>query len=148
MQEYKKEYLEEIRNSRDSKDYRHYFVKRKHGKGQEDVLKGGRLSCAFFVSSVLFKFGWIDKTHCTTKRTVETMLNYGWKEIDISDIKKGDVILWEKRNQGHDGGRFHIGFYVGNKKAISNSWYKLSPWKHSYNYNNRRQILKIFTLIE
>ncbi|MDD3284244.1 MAG: peptidoglycan amidohydrolase family protein [Patescibacteria group bacterium] len=138
-----KDYIDDIKNSIESKKYRNYFITRDNDK--IDVLKDGRLSCAFFLSSVLFKFRMIKNIHATVRNTIKDMDDFGWKKIDLEDIRRGDVIVWEKKRQDDEKSRFHIGFYIGNKKAISNSWYKKSPWKHSYNYNGKRKILDVFT---
>lgn len=132
-------YIETIKNSICSDKYRNLYV------NEVDVLKNGRLSCAFFVSSILFKFKMIKKIHATVRNTIKGMKDMGWKKTSQEDIKIGDVIVWEKKKQHGGEGHFHIGFYIGDKKAISNSWYRKSPWKHSYSYNGKRKILEIFT---
>ena len=140
---YSSKYIKAIQDSVNSKDYKNFFICRTNEK--VDVLKNGQLSCAFFVSSILKRFNLIDHAYCTVQTTIKK-LKAQWREIDLKDIQVGDIILWDKKKQGDTGSHFHLGFYVGNGKAISNSWYKKSPRKHAYNYNGRRKILKIFSL--
>lgn len=82
-----------------------------------DVLKNGDLSCAFYVSSMLLIFGLIDRAHFTVKGTEFAMKNSGW--FETKKLKPGCVIFWEPISQ--DGNQYmHIGFYIGERQAISN----------------------------
>lgn len=135
---YKEDFLKYVKDKIDSTDYQYYY------KNGIDLLDGGKLSCAKFVSSILFNFNMINKVHATVNGTIEDLLSFGWTTINISDIKPGDVLVWEKNKQGHE----HIGFYIGDNMAISNSTKKKVPAEHHFTYNDRRQILKAFTLIK
>jgi len=126
----KKNYLKLIENSVGSKMFRDCFDKNKN------LTESGRLSCAFFVSSVLYLCGLIPKVHLSVKGVLKDMKKAGW--FEIKHLKKGSVILWEKR-EGH----YHLGFYIGNKKAISNSSKKKTPIVHHFIYQGRK-IEKIF----
>lgn len=134
-----KAYLKLINKSVGEKKFRKLFI------NNVDVLENGNLSCAFFVSSILKKFNLIDLPHCTVKTTIKKMKYFGWYKVKLEKVKEGDVIVWDKKRQGKTGEHLHIGFYVGNKEAISNSWYKKIPWKHSWNYNGKRKILFVLT---
>ncbi len=112
-----------------------------------DALKDGALSCAVFVSVVLYlhnslleflkKPHWIQFIHANVGPTTKDMLNNGWQEI--KELRSGAVLVWEKQN-GHN----HIGFYVGEKQAISNSSRGSGfPWKHHFTYNDTRKIEQI-----
>lgn len=135
-------YICSIKDSTSTHIYRSLYI------NGVDILKGGCLSCAFFVSSILVKFKMIEKTHATVRNTVRGMKDFGWKKVKLENIRKGDVIVWEKKKQDDEKSHFHIGFYIGDKKAISNSWYRKSPWKHSYNYNRKRKIISVFTFFD
>ncbi|MER3407162.1 MAG: hypothetical protein C4278_01940 [Patescibacteria group bacterium] len=124
-----------IKNSVNCKFFQSiYFIDEK-GKSK-DILKKGELSCAFYVGVILRILKLVDSVHTTVEGTIKDMLENGWQETD--KLVKGAVIVWEKRN-----GHYHIGFYLGNKKAVSNSSQKRKPIIHSLNYQNRK-IEKIY----
>jgi hypothetical protein len=79
------------------------------------------------------------------KKTVEDMQKNGWKKISVNKIHSGDVIVWEEKV--FDGGEkhFHIGFYIGDKKAISNSHRKRFPTRHYFDYHGKRKIIAVYT---
>ncbi len=106
---------------------------------KQNVLKGGRISCATFVSSILILFGLIKERHATVAGTIKDMGTSGWKIITKPKI--GCVLHWEKNGNGHE----HVGFYIGNNKAISTSTEKLVPAKHHWKYGrDRRKIIGIY----
>jgi hypothetical protein len=130
-------YLAFIKNSVGSKAYQSFFVK-KNGRAH-DVLGKGDLSCAFFVSAILYMFGLINKPSFTVAKTAEKFLAKGAKRVPLSRIKPGDVLIWIPRVE-KTGRHNHIGFYVGNKEAVSNSDKKRSIVKHNYEFNGKRKI--------
>ena len=131
----KESYLSMIKNSQGTKIFRDFFGK--FGGKKENLTKNGRLSCAFFVSSILHHFNLIKKPHLTVNGTIQDMKKSGWIEIDTP--QKGSIILWGKRR-----GHYHLGFYLGNKRAISNSRKKRIPTIHHFTFNHKREIEKIF----
>jgi hypothetical protein len=83
---------------------------------KKDIMENGNVSCAFYVSSLLVIFGLIEKIHGTVEGTKEDLEKSGWKKIDQPE--EGCVIIWKSsENIGHK----HIGFYIGNNQAVSNS---------------------------
>lgn len=111
-------------------------------KGEFDALDDGDNSCAFFVSSILVAYNKISGIHGTVSRTIDDLQKSGWQEVDKP--KPGDVLVWEaqKFNGNWNG---HIGFYIGNAKAVSTSWTKKTPIEHDQNFGNtNRKIIKIF----
>jgi hypothetical protein len=134
-------YLSAIKNSVGTKIFRNLFVKI-NGK-KNDVLKNGDLSCAYFVSSVLYLFGLIKEKHATVDGALKDMEKSGWKEIKKPKI--GCVILWDLKNEQR-----HIGFYMGEKSAISHRPEKRTPVKHHWTYgidkngNPKRKILAFY----
>ncbi len=134
-------YIKMIENSTGSNLFRNFYIK-KSGK-KEDVMKDGELSCAFFVSSILLLFGLLDCMHGTVEGTVKDMQKNKWEEIDT--LKKGCVIVWEKKDNNNDGDfHYHIGFFIGNNKAVSNSFTKKTPLCHHHTYDGKRKIERIF----
>jgi len=131
-------YLAFVKNSVGTKAYRNFYAIDERGK-KVDVLKNGEISCAIFVSTVLWRFKLIKKLHFTVRRTVEDILASGHKKT-AAKLQPGDVLVWEE-NDNKDWPHPHIGFYVGNNQAISNSEKKGIVVKHHYTFNGRRKIL-------
>jgi len=132
--------------------FRNFFVE--DNGVEKDVLEDGRLSCAVFVSSILYLFNsgleftskqrWIKFTHANIPSTEKDMQDSGWYEI--KELKPGSIIIWEKKN-ANNSENWHMGFYVGNDVAISNDSGKGNtgiPHRHHYTYNDTRKIEKIY----
>ena len=142
----KESYLKAIKNSVGAKTWCSFFAQ-VDGK-KKDILKNGDLSCAFFVSSILVMFGLMKRIHMTVKSTVKDMEENGWYEI--KNLKPGSVILWEEKEQKKGSRHFHLGFYVGNNRAVSNRWEHKEPIIHHHTYGKKgdkspvRKIEKIF----
>lgn len=131
-------YIKMIKNSVGTRMFRNaYFVK---DNKKIDVLKNGDLSCAVFVSSILKLFGLISVPHATVKGTIKDLEKNGWKKI--KELKIGAVLHWDlnPESKKHE----HLGFYIGNNKAVSNSSQKRMPIVHHCTYNNRRKIIGIY----
>ncbi|MFW5853598.1 MAG: hypothetical protein ACOCU8_03180 [Patescibacteria group bacterium] len=98
-----------------------------------DLTKKGELSCAFFVSSILAIFGLIDRLHLTVEGTIKAMEKAGWQKT--KKLEPGTIIIWDSTpNFKHQ----HIGFYLGNKKAISNIYQMKVPGKHHYTFGSEK----------
>lgn len=136
-------YLAMIKNSPGAKIFKNLYVNMPDGK--TDVLKNGNLSCAIFVSSILYQWGLIANTHAGVKSTIKDMLDFGWHKI--KKPKPGCVIEWEpKLINGNTNG--HLGFYLGKNKAISNRIERGSPILHHWTYGikNGKPVRKIINL--
>lgn len=131
-----KNYIQTIKNSVNTKMFRNVFVLI-DGK-EKDITKNGKLSCAIYISSILKLFDLISKKHTTVNGTIKDMLNSGWKKT--KKLKIGNVLVWEEK-EDHQ----HVGFYIGNNKAISNSDKKRVPIIHHYTYNDTRKVIQILT---
>ena len=150
---FKKNYLTQIENSVKGENYlfRNFYVE-KDGKIR-DVLEDGKNSCAVMVTNILYSFNsmlefmgkkhWIKAIHLTVASTENDLLESGWREI--SDLRPGAVLIWEKKD-GHDGEPHnHIGFFMGGEEAISNDSRGTGfPRKNHYTYNGARKIEKIY----
>ena len=132
-------YLKMIKNSVGTKMFRNLYLEKK------DITKNGRLSCAFFVSNILKIWGLISEGHANVSSTIKDMLKNNWKKISKNKIKPGDVIIWEKVKDINGKLHFHNGFYIGNKKAVSNDSKKGLPIIHSWDYNGKRKIIVVYT---
>lgn len=131
-------YIAVIKNSAGSKMFRNSYAKI-NGK-KTDILKNGMLSCAFFVSSILVLFKLIKEIHVTVNGTIRDLKKSGWKSASGGKKPRiGSVLVWEKIDFGNKNFHKHIGFYIGNNKAIStNSLKKGQPRIHHWTYGIRR----------
>ncbi|MDP2945949.1 MAG: hypothetical protein Q8N61_00645 [bacterium] len=131
-------YIAFIKNSMGSKIFRNFYAE-VNGK-RTDILKNGILSCACFVSSLLYLFKLIKDAHATVEGTIRDLQQSGWKSAkggSASGGKKpkiGSIIVWEKNHNSHK----HIGFYVGNNKAISTSSKNGQPVIHHWTYGVKK----------
>lgn len=121
-------YLAAIRNSIGSQIFRDVFAD-VNGK-RTNVTRHGTLSCASFVSGILTMFGCIQRMHTTVDGMVRDLEHSGWKRIRRP--RAGCVLVWEERI-GHK----HIGFSIGNNKAISNSTARSVPVAHHWTFGTR-----------
>ncbi|MDD3101686.1 MAG: NlpC/P60 family protein [Patescibacteria group bacterium] len=133
-------YFKMIENGVGSNLFRNFYIRQ--GDKKQDAVQGGKLSCAFFVSTILNNFNLIKQPHLTVKSTLEDMQKMGWSKI--KKLKKGAIILWETKDD-----HSHLGFYIGNNKAISNNPIKKQPIIHHYTFGPRgdksyRQITAVF----
>jgi hypothetical protein len=135
----KDSYLQVIKNSKGTKLFRNFYAT-VDGR-QKDILRNGDLSCAYFVSCVLRIFDLIGKVHVSVDGTEADMKKSGWR--GTKNVKQGCVLLWEAKKSGRETHR-HIGFYIGNKKAISNSFEKRIPVEHSSTFGGKRRIQAIY----
>jgi len=120
-------YLSLIVNSVHSPMFRHMYAM-VYGEYQ-DVMRGGELSCAYFVSFILTGFGLIKKTHATVSSTVKDLEESSWYPIPIDDVGAGDVIVWDEIVFGNEK-HMHIGFAVSSTEAVSNNAELKTPQKH------------------
>lgn len=129
-------YLSVIKNSIGSKSFRNYYAK-VNGK-KKDVMQNGELSCAFFVSSILVMFGFVEAIHGTVDSTVADLLKNGWEKT--KKPKLGSILVWEKVDYGDDSEHKHIGFYSGKNMAISNSYKLKYPIEHNWRFKGKRKV--------
>jgi len=134
-------YLAMIKGSQQSKMFCHLYIEENNKK--RDILKNGRLSCAYYVSCILKIFDFISTPHATVSGTLKDMAENNWKET--KKLKPGNVLVWEEKISSGGGVHIHIGFYLGNNKAISASDIKCDIIIHHHTYKNTRKIIQILT---
>lgn len=103
-----------------------------------DLAQNGNLSCAVFVSSILFLIKMIKDPHITVDSTLKDMMSCGW--IEINKPEPGCVLVWQEKDFGQSGIHRHLGFYVNNGKAISNNPEKGCPTEHDWNIFDGRSV--------
>lgn len=138
----KKNYLATINNSIDSIMFRNLWIK--DGDTEIDVLENGKLSCAVYVTSILVLYGLIDGLHATVKKTIECLEKFGWEKIKRSEIEPGDIIVWNKRIDKNGKRHGHIGFFIGNDSAVSNSMESKKIVQHGWDYGGKRKIVAVW----
>ena len=126
----KENYLANIHNSVGSGLFRNLWAEVDGDK--KDILEDGGLSCAQFVSGILYLNGLIKERHATVEGTVRDIEGFGWKKI--KEPKIGSILVWEAMEYPDGSKHGHIGFYVGDQKAISNSPKEKSPQYHRWTY--------------
>ena len=141
---YFESYIQLIRNSIGSNLFRNFYVEVPE-RGKFDAIDDGYNSCAFYVSAVLVVFKKLSGIHGTIDSTIKDLKESGW--IQVNNPKEGDVIVWEAQ-QFDDGLKEHIGFSLGNCKAISISWTNKTPIEHSDTFDGKRNIVSIFRQID
>ena len=129
-------YLSVVKNSIGSNLFRNFYAE-VQGK-QLDIMRNGELSCAFFVSSILALFKFIKEVHGTVDSTIKDLRDSGWNEITNPEV--GSILIWEKVDFGDNDVHKHIGFYIGNDEAISNSFKLGHPVSHNWSFNDTRRV--------
>jgi len=147
----RKTFLRVIESSVGCEMFKHMYAS-VNGGPEQDILKDGELSCAFYVSSVLVMFDLISEVHTTVGSTVKELRDAGHDELsDLESAEPGAVIVWEGIEYS-DGVHKHIGFYTGNDQAISNSWTEGVPKSHHVTFGkdddneSGRAIQAVFSL--
>lgn len=127
-------YIAVIENSVGSNIFRNLYAK-VNGK-KTDITENGNLSCALFVSSVIYWSKLIKNIHATVDGVVKDLEESGWKKVKKPRV--GSVLVWEKNDFGSRNFHKHIGFYIGDGKAISNSSKLKQPTEHHWTFGNTK----------
>ncbi|HEX8762764.1 MAG TPA: hypothetical protein VF733_03310 [Candidatus Saccharimonadales bacterium] len=139
---YFKTYLHLIQNSVGSEMFRNFYIQTSDGQ-EMDALADGSNSCAFYVSSVLTLFKKHSGVHGTVKSVIADLDRSGWQRIEEGAMMPGDVILWtavELEGKWYE----HVGFYVGDNRAISTSWTEKRVIEHDVYFDGARTIGQVF----
>jgi len=136
-------YLVAVKNSVGSHMFRNLYAE--VDGVRKDIVEGGELSCALFVSSLLKIFDLIGGVHSTVSGTEADILHSGWEKT--TEPTPGDILVWEAQKEGEDS-HAHIGFFVGDNKAVSNSFKERMIAEHDWTYDGQRKITAIYRLIQ
>ncbi len=108
-----------------------------------DINKDGTLSCSFFASGVLYLNKLIGDMHAGVTGLERDMKVSGW--VQIPELREGAVIIWEPLTGGDGVAHRHVGFYIGEDKAISNGSNTTgTPQEHHSTYGGSRAIESIW----
>lgn len=128
-------YIETIKNSEGAKIFKNLWAE---VDGEtKDILNDGNLSCAQFVSGVLYLFKLITDRHATVDGTIKDLEKSNWTEITTA--KNGCILVWENIMYPDGEEHKHIGFYIGDELAISNSPEAKSPQIHHWTYGKETE---------
>jgi len=117
---------------------------------EQDIVRNGFLGCAFFASGILLMNGLISSMHTGVAGLERDLNENGWNET--KHLQKGAIIVWEQKH-GYSDEKLHkhIGFYVGDERAISNDPSATRmPMEHHYTFGTTkegkpvRNIVKIY----
>ena len=134
----RKNYFTLIQNSLNTQLFQNFYIKL--DEDVIDVMESGQQSCAFFVSSITKLLDLIGDLHGTVDGTVKDLLESGWSEVD--EPKTGAILVWEAKDFDGETHK-HIGFYMGDEKAISNSYSERVPIEHHWTYGGKRRVQRI-----
>lgn len=105
---------------------------------KKNIVRGGDISCAFFVSFILSAFGWLaGGIHATVGGTLRDMEASGWRRISRRRI--GCILIWEPITHPSGETHTHIGIYLGGKRAVSNHPVHKVPEVHHFTFGIRRK---------
>ncbi len=97
-----------------NKLFQHSFVKRADGT-EFDAQEDGRLACGYVVSGILTLHMLIKRPHAEVSSVLQDLQESGWVKTD--QPVPGSVIHWPADDSGHE----HLGFYLDDDSAMSNS---------------------------
>lgn len=139
---YFKTYLQLVHNSVGTEMFRNFYIRTADGT-EMDAMADGSDSCAFFVSAVLTLFKKHSGVHGTVASAIADLRHSGWQPAAESDMQPGDVIVWEAIEL--EGTRYeHIGFYVGDGRAVSTSQSEKKVVEHDAHFDGTRAIQQVF----
>ena len=126
-------YLALINNSIGTNLFRNHFGEANWSR--QGLLRDGDISCGYFVSGLLYLLGLIKEPHLTVAGTLKDLETFGWYET--KEPKQGTILLWDnlffpKSGEIHA----HLGFYIGDDKAVSNSNFVKTPKIHDYKFRD------------
>ena len=132
-------YCAVIRNSVGTEMFRNLYVS--DGDTVKDIMDDGEFSCAFFVSSVLALFGYMQKPRATVDSVYEDLKKSGWGEV--SEPVEGSILFWDEIFFEGDGLHAHVGFYIGDEQAISNDYKSGKVTQHHWTFDGKREVKAI-----
>ena len=144
---HKKNYLAMVRNTAQGENYMFCNLYAIVDDKEQDIVDGGALACAFFLSGILYMNKLIKDMHANISGLERDLKESGW--LEIAEPREGAMLIWESRephkNRQWEPTKLHAGIYDGNDRAVSNgSNTTLMPEEHHFTYNNTRKIIRIW----
>lgn len=127
-------YIFMIRNSVGTMMFREYYAEINNVK--KEILRQGDLACAYYVSAILRIFDLTEKVRTTVLDTARDLENAGWYKIDKPKV--GSILVWKAKKFKNQEVHRHIGFYLGDKNAISNNADLGFPEIHHYTFGETK----------
>ncbi len=143
----KKSYLAMVRNAAKGENYMFQNKYALVNGVEQDITDGGSLSCAFFLSAVLYINKLIKDMHANMAGLEKDLEASGW--VQISQTREGAVVVWEPRaplkERSYEPTQLHAGISVGGGRVVSNaSSSTLIPAEFPEDYDGGRKILRIW----
>lgn len=141
-------YLQMVKNSIGSKLFRNLYAE--VGGKEQDILRDGDLSCAFFVAMILHQFKLIQDPHATVEGLMRDLKRSDWVETDL--ILPGAILVWEELAQKSGERHAHVGFALNKMAAVSHSDTERTPIEHHITFGSnhdgtpKRKIVAIYAL--
>jgi len=133
-----KSFLKALENAKGTKIFNTFYVLDKRTGKERDVLNDGEFSCAFFVGGMLTLFGLLERPHATVTTTIEKIKERGHEPINPTNLEAGDIIVWEKQTFEDGTVNEHMGFYLGDERAVSTDYQKKEATHHHYTFGQKR----------
>ena len=142
-------FLAMIENSVGSRQYQslYFFV----DGVSTDILNGGDVSCAVYVSHILMSFKLTSDYRAFSDKVIEDIIKFGWERTD--NPHPGCVVYWGKMK--HDDGSAskhnHVGFFIDTETAISSTHLTHEVSRHHITFGTlsdgspKRDILGFYT---
>ena len=119
----KETFLKAVENSVGSRLFNSLYIKDQRDGKANDILEDGVYSCAFFVSSLLYLAGTLDKLHATVRGLRDAFeKNDHWQNVSADSMEPGDVIFWEKIKFDDGTENAHVGFAIDEREAVSTDY--------------------------
>lgn len=133
-------YLALIRNSVGSTTWRQMYAS-VNGR-EQDIMNNGDLSCAFFVSSILKMCDLLPQLSVTVFGLIRNLEALRWQKV--SEAMPGDILVWETIIDEKGDKHSHIGFYLGEEQAVSNSANTQTIQQHHWTFEGQRPLTAIY----
>ena len=105
-----------------------------------DVVQGGNLSCALYVSSILTLLGLLKepKVHTCIRTLVPALKESDWRETTAT-LQTGMIIEWAQKRGESGNMHGHVGFVLDEHRAISTNDLLGTPEIHSIHTHKGRE---------
>jgi len=133
----KKTYEWTIEKSVGSRMFQNCWFNTPEGKLVE-VCQDGDLSCAYFVSSILYRFDLISTMHVRVESLEKELTLCGWHSTER--LLPGVVVVWEPKLARDGEMHRHIGFYLCNDECVSNDPKGTVPIFHDVYFRSEQML--------
>jgi hypothetical protein len=125
--------------------WQRWYIHYEKEESIRDVVGGGNLSCAFFVSSLLTLLSLLKKpqVHTFVSTLIESIEESGWEKTHTP--LPLSIVYWGEKKGESGKMHQHIGFILNEKTAVSMQSTTGTPQKHTVDYDGSRPPLFFYT---